>query len=137
MESLNKNMTWEIMDKPSKARLVGCKWVFKRKDGISGVEAPRLKARLVAKGFTQKEGIDFKEIYSPVVKHRSIRIILSLVANFNLELEQLDVKTTFLHGSLDETIFMRQPEGFNVGDPDKKVCLLKKSLYGLKQFPRQ
>ncbi|CAM8959013.1 unnamed protein product [Rhodiola kirilowii] len=137
MESLKKNLTWEIVDKPSKARLVGCKWVFKRKDGIPGVEAPRLKARLVAKGFTQKEGIDFNEIYSPVVKHRSIRIILSLVANFNLELEQLDVKTAFLHGSLDETIYMRQPEGFNVGDSDKKVCLLKKSLYDLKQSPRQ
>ncbi|CAM8917368.1 unnamed protein product [Rhodiola kirilowii] len=128
IEYLNKNMTWEIVDMPSKARLVGCKWVFKRKDEIPGVEALRLKARLVAKGFTQKEGIDFNEIYSSVVKHRSIRIILSRIANFKLELEQLDVKTAFLHGSLDETIFMRQPERFNVGDPDKKVRLLKKSL---------
>ncbi|CAM8877993.1 unnamed protein product [Rhodiola kirilowii] len=137
MSSLDKNKTWEIVDKPQNARLVGCKWIFKRKEGIPGVEASRLKTRLVAKGFTQKEEIDFNEIFSPVVKHRSIRILLALVAHSNLELEQLDVKTAFLHGSPDETIFMRQPEGFCVRDHDKKVCLLKKSLYGLKQSHRQ
>ncbi|CAM8885204.1 unnamed protein product [Rhodiola kirilowii] len=137
MDSLKKNHTWEIIDKPAKARVIGSKWIFTRKEGIPGVEAPRLKARLVAKGFSQKEGIIFSEIYAPVVKHRSIRILLSIVANFNVELEQLDVKTAFLYGSLNETIYLRQPEGFIVGDPDKKVCLVKKSLYGLKQSPRQ
>ncbi|CAM8878626.1 unnamed protein product [Rhodiola kirilowii] len=136
MDSLKKNKTWEIVDRPAKARLVGSKWIFTRKEGIPGVEPPRLKARLVARGFTQKEGIDFNEIFSPVVKHRSIRIMLSLVAYFDYELEQLDVKTAFLHGNLDETIYMRQPEGFVVGDPEKQVCLLKRSLYGLKQSPR-
>ncbi|CAM8897326.1 unnamed protein product [Rhodiola kirilowii] len=136
MDSLKKNKTWEIVDRPAKTRLVGSKWIFTRKEGIPGVEPPRLKAMLVARGFIQKEGIDFNEIFSPLVKHRSIRIMLSLVAYFDYELEQLDVKTAFLDGNLDETIYMRQPEGFIIGDPEKKVCLLKRSLYGLKQSPR-
>lgn len=97
----------------------------------------KYKARLVAKGFTQKEGIDFTEVFSPVVKYKTIRIMLSLVAQFNLELEQMDVKTTFLHGELDETIYMEQPEGFEVQKEKDMVCLLKRSLYGLKQSPRQ
>ena len=85
---------------------------------------------MVAKGFTQVEGIDYNEIFSPVVKHCSIRIILGLVNQYDLELEQLDVKTTFLHGNIKETIYMNQLEGFE--EEENKVCLLKKSLYGLK-----
>jgi len=108
--------------------------IFKKKEDILGVERPRFKARLVAEGFTQVEGIDYNQIFSPVVKHCSIRIILGLVNQYDLELEQLDVKTTFLHGNLKKTIYMNQPEGFEEGED--KVCLLKKSLYGLKQSPR-
>ena len=134
MESLRKNKTWILVDQPKKQKVVGCKWIFKKKEGIPGVERPRFKARLVAKGFTQVEGIDYNEIFSPVVKHCSIRIILGLVNQYDLELEQLDVKTAFLHGNLKETIYMNQPEGFEEGE--NKVCLLKKYLYGLKQSPR-
>ena len=134
MGSLRKNKTWILVDQPKKQKVVGCKWIFKKKEGIPGVERPRFKARLVAKGFTQVEGIDYNEIFSPVVKHCSIRIILGLVNQYDLELEQLDVKTAFLHGNLKETIYMNQPEGFEEGE--NKVCLLKKSLYGLKQSPR-
>ncbi|GKG08380.1 transposable element, partial [Tanacetum coccineum] len=94
----------------------------------------RYKARLVAKGYSQKEGIDYK---SPVVRHTSIRVLLSLVAHHDLELEQLDVKTTFLHGDLEEEIYMSQPEGFAVQGKEDYVCKLQKSLYGLKQSPRQ
>ena len=83
------------------------------------------------------EGIDYHEIFSPVVKLVSIRIVLALVAVLDLELEQLDVKTTFLHGDLDEEIFMEQPEGFVQHHKGRLVCKLKKSLYGLKQSPRQ
>ncbi|CAM8887274.1 unnamed protein product [Rhodiola kirilowii] len=136
MESLIKNETWELVNRPKGQKLVGCKWIFKRKEGIPGVEKPRLKARLVDKGFTQQEGVDFTEIFGPVVKHRSIRVMLSIVAKFDLESEQLDVKTSFLHGKLDEIIYMRQPDGYTVGNKEEKVCLLKKSLYGLKQSPR-
>lgn len=116
---------------------MGCKWVFKRKDGIPGVEPARYKARLVAKDFTRREGVDFNEIFSLVVKHTSIRVLLSLVAHFNMELEQMDVKTAFLHGDLEEKILMQQPIGYEVQGKEDWVCLLKKSLYGLKQSPMQ
>ena len=104
---------------------------------MPGVEVARYKAHLVAKGFSQREGIDFNEVFSPVVKHSSIRVLLAMVALFDLELEQLDVKTAFLHGELEEQIYMKQPEGFVVQGKEDHVCLLKKSLYGLKQSPRQ
>ncbi|KAK2414224.1 cysteine-rich RECEPTOR kinase [Trifolium repens] len=135
MLSLEKNQTWKLVPLPKNKRVVGSKWVFKKKDGIPGVEAPRYKARLVAKGFTQVEGIDYNEIFSPVVKHCSIRVLMAIVNQYDLELEQMDVKTAFLHGELEETIYMQQPEGFV--EDKSKVCLLKKSLYGLKQSPRQ
>ncbi|KAH9646639.1 hypothetical protein KPL70_024932 [Citrus sinensis] len=137
MDSLYKNDTWTLVKKPDKKKVIGCKWVYKLKQGITGVEPVRFKARLVAKGFTQKEGIDFTEIFSPVVRHASIRIILSLVAVNNMHLEQMDVKTAFLHGELQEYIVMAQPEGFTDKSKADWVCHLKKSLYGLKQSPRQ
>ncbi|KAL6328338.1 hypothetical protein AAG906_034481 [Vitis piasezkii] len=121
MDSLRKNETWELVTKPKDQKVV------KRKQGTLGNEAPRYKARLVAKGFSQKEGVDHNEIFSPVVKH----------THEDLELDQLDVKITFLHGKLDELIYMQPPEGFGEGIKDGQVCLLKKSLYGLKQSPRQ
>ena len=97
----------------------------------------RYKARLVAKGYAQKEGIDYNEVFSPVVKHSSIRILLTLVAQFNMELVQMDVKTAFLHGDLEEEIYITQPDGFKVAGKEDWVCKLNKSLYGLKQSPRQ
>eukprot|EP00253_Pinus_taeda_P027941 PITA_27941 len=105
MMALNKNSTWDLVELPKGRKTVGCKWVFKLKRGVNDME-DRYKARLVAKGFSQKAGIDFHEIFSPVVKIVSIRIVLALVALFDLELQQLDVKTAFLHGDLDEEIYM-------------------------------
>ncbi|GKA51263.1 retrotransposon protein, putative, ty1-copia subclass [Tanacetum coccineum] len=136
MSSLKKNHTWELVDQPPGQKLISCKWLYKIKEGIEGVQKPRYKARVVARGFTQRAGIDYNEVFSPVVRHTSIRVILSLTACEDYELEQLDVKTAFLHGNLEETIYMRQPPGFEEGTGNK-VCLLKKSLYGLKQSPRQ
>ncbi|GJU04409.1 retrotransposon protein, putative, ty1-copia subclass [Tanacetum coccineum] len=134
MDSLRKNKTWELVDPPAGQKLVSSKWLYKIKEGIKGVQKPRYKARLVARGFTQRAGIDYSKVFSPVVRHTSIRVILALTACKDYELEQLDVKTTFLHGNLEEVIYMRQPPGYEHGN---KVCLLKKSLYGLKQSPRQ
>ena len=134
MISLHKNNTWVLVDRPNDMKLAGCKWIYRRNEGIPGVKALRYKARLVAKGFTQQRAVDYDEIFSPVVKQTSIHIILSMVAEFNLELDQMDVKTAFLHGELEETIFMKHHEGFEV-DNLNKVCLLKKSLYGLKKSP--
>ena len=93
----------------------------------------RYKAYLVAKGFTQKNGKDYKETFSPVSTKDSFRTIMTLVAHFDLELHHMDVKTTFLNGNIDETIFMIQLEKFVYGDPKSMVCKLKKSIYGLKQ----
>ena len=137
MDSLQRAGTWILIEKPENAKVIGSKWIFKLKPGIPGVEEPRYKGRLVAQGFSQKEGIDYNEVFSPVVKHVSIRLMLSLVVNKDYELEQMDVKTAFLHGDLEERILMNQPEGFIKKGDENKVCLLKKSLYGLKQSPRQ
>ena len=92
---------------------------------------------MVAKGYAQREGIDYNKVLSPVVKHSSIRILLALVAQCELELDQLDMKITFLHGDLDEEIYMIQPMGFKTADKENMVCKLKKSLYELKQSLRQ
>jgi len=106
------------------------KWVYRLKKEDGGIK--RYKARLVVKGFAQKKGIDFDEIFCPVVEMTSIRTILSLVAGEDFHLEQLDVKTTFLHGDLEEEIYMQQPQGYEVKGKEKLVCMLKKTLYGLK-----
>ena len=96
----------------------------------------RYRARLVVKGFAQKEGIDFNEIFSPVVRLTTVRVVLAMYATFDLYLEQLDVKTAFLHGKLEEEIYMLQPGGFEERGKENLVCRLNKSLYGLKQAPR-
>ena len=136
MESLHKNSVWELVPKPKERKLVGCKWVFRKKEGIHDDDAITYKARLVAKGYSQK-GVDYDEIFSPVVKHTSIRLLLSIAAQYDMEIEQMDVKTAFLHGDLEEDIYMSQPEGFVETGKENLVCRLRKSLYGLKQSPRQ
>ncbi|GJZ91728.1 retrotransposon protein, putative, ty1-copia subclass, partial [Tanacetum coccineum] len=103
-------------------------------EAVSCEDSSKYKARLVAHGFTQRAGIDYNELFSPVVRYTSIRVILALTACKDYELEQLNVKTAFLHGNLEEVIYMKQPPGYEQGN---KVCLLKKSLYGLKHSPRQ
>lgn len=112
MDSLEKNHTWDYAERPKDCKVIGCKWLYKIKPGIPGVEDPRYKGRLVAKGYAQTEGVDYNEVFAPVVKHVSIRLMLSAVVQHDLELEQLDVKTAFLHRVLKERVFMEQPEGY-------------------------
>ena len=131
MDSLYENHTYELVELPKGKRALQNKWVYKLKPGDAG-KPPRYKARIVVKGFQQKKGVDFDEIFAPVVKMTSIRTVLSIAASMNLEVEQLDVKTTFLHGDLEEEIYMQQPEGFVERGKEHLVCRLKKSLYGLK-----
>ena len=95
MNSLIKNNTWKLVSKPKNKKIIGCKYIYKKKHVVPGVEKERFKARLVAKGFSQAECIDYNEIFSPLVKHVFIRLLLYIVAMYDLELEQLDVKTTF------------------------------------------
>ncbi|RVX12033.1 Retrovirus-related Pol polyprotein from transposon TNT 1-94 [Vitis vinifera] len=104
-KSMQDNKVWELVPLPVGTKPIGCKWIFKTKRDSNG-NVERYKARLVAKGFTQKEGIDFKETFSPVSTKDSFRIIMALVAHYDLELHQMDVKTAFLNGDIDETIYM-------------------------------
>ena len=105
MNSLQKNDTYELVELPKGRQVLMNKWVFKLKNDSSGKLAKH-KAWLIVKGFAQKKGIDFQEIFSPVVKMSSIRVVLGLIVSLDLELEQLDVKTTFIHGDLNEEIYM-------------------------------
>jgi hypothetical protein len=143
--SIMQHQTFKLVPLPHPApNLVSCRWVFavKEKDGL----VVRFKARLVARGFTQQQGVDFEETYSPVMKYKTLRIILALVVRFGLRLEVMDVQTAYLHADLKETVYMQQPEGFEQHDTQHAnggsvmrtlVCLLLKALYGLKQAGRE
>ncbi|PRQ59012.1 putative RNA-directed DNA polymerase [Rosa chinensis] len=136
MDSMSQNSVWELVKPDPNHNAIGCKWVFKTKRDEKG-NVERHKARLVAKGFTQKQGIDYTETFSPVSTKDSFRIIMALVAHYNMELHQMDVKTVFLNGELDEVIYMKQPVGFVKPGKEDHVCRLRKSIYGLKQASRQ
>ena len=135
MESMYSNSVWELVDLPESVRPIGCKWIYKKKRGVDG-KVETFKARLVAKGYTQKEGVDYEETFSPVTMLKSIRTLLSITAALDYEIWQMDVKTAFLNGYLDEIIYMMQPEGFIVEGQEQKVCKLLRSIYGLKQASR-
>uniref|UniRef100_A0A2N9FI38 Uncharacterized protein n=1 Tax=Fagus sylvatica TaxID=28930 RepID=A0A2N9FI38_FAGSY len=127
-ESLSKNKTWELTELPKGKKPIGCKWVFKKKETVSEKEEGKIQGTIGSKGYSQRHGIDYDEVFSPVVRHTSIRAVLALVADQDLELEQLDVKTAFLHGNLEEEIFMEQPEGFKQPGTERQEscgCLRK------------
>ena len=133
--SLTKNKTWELAKLPKDRKLLRGKWIFKIKVDANGRPC-RWKARWVVKGYMQIEGIDFRDTFASVVKSETFKLIFALITLHNWECEQVDIATAFLHGNLDEEIYMEQPTGFEEGDKDD-VCLLQKTLYGLKQSPRE
>ena len=134
-ESLTANHVWELTDPPRDCNIVKCKWVFKHKVGPNGL-IERHKARLVAQGYSQRQGQDYEETFSPVVRFESIRTIIALAIQKGLKIHQMDVETAFLNGELTEEIYMKQPEGFVEKGRENQVCKLTKSIYGLKQSPR-
>ncbi|KAK1609557.1 hypothetical protein QYE76_033230 [Lolium multiflorum] len=135
LEALRKNQTWELTTLPDGKKAVGCKWVFTVKQSPEG-KIERYKARLVARGYSQTYGIDYDETFAPVAKMNTVRILISCAANFGWPLHQLDVKNAFLHGDLQEEVYMEVPPGMAAAENGGKVCKLKKALYGLKQSPR-
>lgn len=136
-EELNahdKNKTWRLTSLPRGRSTIGYKWVFKIK-GTASENNLRYKARLCVTGFTQKPGIDYEEVFSPVVQYESMRTLLAMAAERNLEIEQFNIKTAFLYGDLNEEIYMDASEGINA--VEGQACRLQRSLYGLKQASRQ
>ena len=123
------------MDKPSGANIVGCRWILAKKYDADGNLA-KYKARLCAQGYSQIEGVDYTNTFSPVVSSASLRAVLTIAASEDMEIHCMDIKTAFLHGKLEEDIYMRQPEGYEMPGMEHKVLKLRKSLYGLKQAPK-
>lgn len=136
MDSILGNQTWELAELPKGVKSIGSKWVFKKKLNPDG-SISTYKARLVAKGYRQREGVDYFDTYAPVARISSIRTLIAISAIKGLHIHQMDVKTAFLNGYLNDEVYMEQPEGFVILGQENKVCRLVKSLYGLKQAPKQ
>ena len=137
LDSLNEMNTWTLVPLPKNVRnVVDCKWIFRKKYNEDG-QIDRYKARLVARGFSQEYGVDYLETFAPVVRLNTLRAVIAVAVQKNFEIHQMDVKTAFLNGELEETVYMKQPPGITEKGKEDWVCKLNKSLYGLKQSPRQ
>jgi hypothetical protein len=135
LENFEKNQVWELVDSRPGCKLIGTKWVWKNKEGEKG-EVVRNKSRLVARGFSQEEGIDYEETIAPVARLEAIKILLAFYVAKRFKLYQMDVKSAFLNGVLEEEVYVRQPPGFENEKYPHRVYKLRKALYGLKQAPR-
>eukprot|EP00253_Pinus_taeda_P026120 PITA_26120 len=135
LDQIEKNDTWELVPRPHDKNVIGTKWIFKNNLNENG-EVIRNKARLVCKGYAQQEGIDFEEPFAPVARLEAIRMFLAISSFQKFKVYQMDVKSAFLNGDLEEEVYIEYPEGFILGNDAKLVCKLKKALYGLKQAPR-
>ncbi|MCH80525.1 copia-type polyprotein [Trifolium medium] len=135
LNSIEKNQTWKLVKPPDNVRTIDLKWVFKTKLNLDG-SVSKYKARLVARGFLQKEGIDYSEVFEPVARHETIRLVVALANLRDWPLYHLDVKSAFLNGPLEETVYVNQPPGFEISGKERMVYKLYKALYGLKQAPR-
>jgi hypothetical protein len=135
LDQIEKNDTWELVPRPKNKNVIDTKWVFRNKLNEDG-HVTRNKARLVCKGYAQVEGIDFEETFAPVARMEAICLLLAYACSKNIKMYQMDVKSTFLNGELEEEVYIEQPEGFQLSENADYVCKLKKALYGLKQAPR-
>ncbi|GJT08969.1 retrotransposon protein, putative, ty1-copia subclass [Tanacetum coccineum] len=135
MLSMKDNQVWNLVDLPPNCKTVGSKWVFKKKTNMDG-NIHTYKARLVAKGFTQTYGVNYEETFSPVADIKAIRILIAIAAYYDYEIWQMDVKTAFLNGRINDDIYMVQPKGFVNPKHPGRVCKLQRSIYRLKQASR-
>ncbi|KAL0339561.1 UNVERIFIED_CONTAM: Retrovirus-related Pol polyprotein from transposon RE2 [Sesamum radiatum] len=135
IKMIEKNNTWELTDRPKDKEVIGVKWIYKTKLNADG-SIQKHKARLVAKGYSQLPGIDYTETFAPVARLDTIRALIAIAANKKWKIYQMDVKSAFLNGYIDEEIYVEQPQGFIAKGSEEKVLRLKKALYGLKQAPR-
>jgi hypothetical protein len=135
LEQIEKSNTWELVPRLEDKNVIGSKWVFKNKMNEKG-QVVRNKAILVCKGYAQVEGQGFDETFSPVARLEAIRMFLAYSCHKKFKVHQMDVKSSFLNGDLEEEVYMEQPEGFSLKNNSNYVCKLKKALYGLKQAPR-
>jgi len=135
LENFDRNHVWDLVEPPPNCRPIGTKWVFKNKQGENEMVV-RNKARLVAQGFCQKEGIDYEKTFAPVARLEANRLLLAFVASKGFKLQQMDVKSAFLNGFIEEEVYVRQPPGFESAKFLDRVFKLRKALYGLKQAPR-
>jgi hypothetical protein len=134
-QSIIKNDVWEIVPRPKSKDVVSSKWLFKIKHVVDG-SIEKYKAIFVARGFSQKEFIDYEETFAPVARYTSIRTIIALGTKMKWKLHQMDMKTDFLNGVIEEEVYIEKPQGFEVEDRKSHVCRWNKSLYGLKQAPK-
>jgi hypothetical protein len=134
MDSIEENGTWSLVDLPPGRKSIGMKWVFKVKRDEHGAVS-KYKARLVVKGYVQRHGIDYDEVFAPVARLDSVRLLIALAAHERWEVYHMDVKSAFLNDDLQEEVYVEQPTGFIVADKEHKVLKLKKALYGLHQAP--
>jgi hypothetical protein len=135
LHQFTRNDVWTLVPRPVEQNIIGTKWIFKNKTDEHGTVI-RNKARLVEQGYTQIEGVDFDETFAPVARLESIRILLSIACHLGFKLYQIDIKSAFLNGILQEEVYVEQPKGFQDPHHPDHVYKLKKALYGLKQAPR-
>jgi hypothetical protein len=135
LDQIEKNNTWGLVPRHEDKNVIGSKWVFKNKMNEKG-QVVRNKDRLVCKGYAQVEGWDFDETFAPMASLEAIRMFLAYSCHKNFKLYQMDVKSAFLNGDIEEEVYMEQPEGLSLTDNHDYVCKLKKEFYGLKQAPR-
>src|SRR5436190_9564893 len=136
MKSLNECKTWILVDETPNMHVISCKWVFNIKRHQNS-EINKYKARLVARDFEQRNGIDYSEIYSPVARIETIRLMLALSVEEDMHVHQMDVVTAYIQGDLSDELYMMQPPMFQVKSENRKVCKLLRPIYGLKQFGRE
>ena len=136
MQCLEEHGVYELVDLPEERQPIQCRWVYILKRDTDN-HPKRYRARLVAKGFSQIQGIDYNETFAPVARHDTLRLLLAFAATFDFEVHGIDIKSAYLHGELEEEIYMVQPEGFVREGQESKVWPLLKALYSLKQGGRQ